>query len=375
MLNEVKKQYQSYLERKERARKERGETVLISDEIELSENIKEPFRFGVIGTGYVFDRWVKDVQRIPKTANISIKGVASGKSNTAMEKVKKYHLEELYPSFEEMLKDEEIKAVYVATPNQLHHQHVIQALRAGKHVLCEKPIAVNTRELREMYDAADNERVFLMEGLWTRTLPIIRELAAVVENGLIGSVKFIETSCCNANTPDKYPAMFSAEKAGGALMDVGCYGLHFVRMLTHDRELEVKCSSIILNGVDTTSTMLLSSNDRMAIVSQSIGSAGGARAVIHGTKGSIEVPLFLFPSRFTVTEDNGFKHHYQYERDAVERPIGYAYEVVHFADCVRTGANESNLIPRADTLLVAEQMEKARQLCGIKLGSEIDYHG
>ncbi len=368
LYDDAKRQYQKYLAKREAAEKERGETVVVSDTLGTAA---VPLCFGVIGTGHVFDRWMHDVQMLPASAGVRVKGVVAGRSDAAQKKAQQYDIPTVYPDYASMLQDEEIRAVYVATPNHLHREHVISALRAGKHVLCEKPIAVNTTELQEMYEAADAADCFLMEGMWMRTLPMIRELVKVVQSGEIGAVRCVETACCNSNSMEAFPALYSAEKAGGALMDIGCYGLHFVRLLfSGDPEMKGYAISSP-TGVDHTSSVMLRYDDSVAVVTQSIGAAGGARAILHGTKGSIEVPLFLSPEGFTVTGMDGFKTHYRYEKEKEARPIGYAYEILHFAECISKGLRDSDLIPRSETLAVAAQTEQIRKENGIRLGGEL----
>jgi predicted dehydrogenase len=123
-------------------------------------------------------------------------------------------------------------------------------------------------------------------------------------------------------------------------------------------------------GVDHTSSALLHYKDSIAVITQSIGAAGGANATLHGTKGAVEVPMFLSPAGFTVIDANGFKPYYRYEKEKNARPIGYAYEILHFADCIDKGLRDSEWIPRSETIAVAEQMEQIRRENEIILGSE-----
>lgn len=357
------------LEKRASAARARGNTVIVSRALPVEA---VPLCFGVIGTGHVFDRWMHDVQLLPASAGIHVKGAVAGHSDTAQKKAQKYGIGMVYPDYVTMLQDPDIQAIYVATPNHLHKTHVIQALQAGKHVLCEKPIAVNTDELREMFDAADAADRFLMEGLWMRTLPMIQELVKVVQSGEIGAIRYIDTSCCNSDDPEQYPSLFSAAKAGGALMDVGCYGLHFIRLLLNG-EPELSCQTLTANyNVDHTSSAMLRYENALAVVTQSIGAAGGAKAFLHGTRGSIEIPMFLSPEGFTVKTVNGYQTHYCYEKTKRDRPIGYAYEILHFAQCIHAGLRNSDLIPSSETFVVAQQMEQIRKKDGIKLGRELE---
>ena len=125
------------------------------------------------------------------------------------------------------------------------------------------------------------------------------------------------------------------------------------------------------SGVDRTSNVTLQTENTIANVIQSIGAAGGAYAAIHGTKGYIEVPMFLSPSEFTVFSPNGDKKIYKYKNSKEKRPIGYAYEILHFADCLRSGKYDSELIPTSETVAVASEMEQARKQCGVYLSGEV----
>lgn len=369
IIRDLKKEYQHHLEKKQMQLKETGKTILVADDIQVGELPESVLNFGVIGTGHVFDRWIHDFLLLPESLKLNVKGIFSYDLKAAREKAEKYGIRKIYGSYTEMLDDPEIDAVYVATPNQYHHDHVIEALSKGKHVLCEKPVAVNIKELTEMYDAADQANRFFMEGLWMRTLPLIRQLAEIVSEGVIGDVTLIETSCCNANDPLIYPSLFSPEKAGGALMDVGCYGLHFIRLFIKDKCELVSSTIKSESGVDVVSAAVLTTERNMAVITQSICAEGGAQAVIHGTKGSITVPRFLFPASFTVNQQDGFKTHYKYKEK--KNPfIGYAFEIVHFADCIRSLKYDSELIPREDSLYIVSLMEQIRKNSNILLGSE-----
>ena len=154
-------------------------------------------------------------------------------------------------------------------------------------------------------------------------------------------------------------------------MDVGCYGLHFARLFLRGEPALRSIALLAPTGVDHTSTATLRCADSIAVITQSIGSAGGARAILHGSNGSIEVPLFLSPAEFTVTAPDGFKTYYRYAAPKEKRPIGYAYEILHFAKCVQQELRDSDLIPRSDTIAVANQMEQIRKENEIILGSEL----
>lgn len=330
-----------------------------------------PLRFGVIGAGKVFDRWMKDLLRIPEACGISVLGLYDGALELAKAKAERYGIPRFFPSYKELLADPEIDAVYVATPNHLHTPHAIEALSAGKHVLCEKPIAQNSAGLEWMLAAAEARNVFLMEGMWMRAVPLIRLLRQLVEEGIVGPVAYLTADCCNPYDPAALPALFSREKGGGALMDVGCYALHFAHLFYRGVPELRAAAKPAETGVDLTSSAVLSFPEGIAVLTQSLGAAGGARAVLHGTKGWIEIPRYLdSPSEFTVRFPNRQPIQYRYALPREKRPIGYAYEITQFADCVRQGERSCELVPTEATRLVAKEMEEIRRQCGIRFAGE-----
>ena len=371
IVTQVKRRWQRSLENKRRRLLEKPVPREIPDELGCEVPADRPLRFGVIGAGKVFDRWMKDLLRVPEACGISVAGLYDGAPELARAKAETFGIPRCFSSYQELLADPEIDAVYVATPNHLHAPHAIEALAAGKHVLCEKPIAQNPAELERMLETAAAHDVFLMEGMWMRTVPLIRLLQRLVSEGIIGPVGCLSADCCNRYDPAANPTLFSPEKGGGALMDVGCYALHFAHLFFPGVPELRAAARPAETGVDLTSSAVLRFPEGIAVLTQSLGCTGGARAVLHGTKGWIEVPRYLdSPSEFTVHLQNQQPIRYRYALPREKRPIGYAYEIVHFADCLRRGERSCALIPTEETRLVAREMEEIRRQCGIRFAGE-----
>ncbi len=371
LLLRIKRRYQKHLERWRQHALQKPEIHDIADVLRCETRPDVPLRFGVIGAGKVFDRWIKDMLRIPAECQISVIGIFDGSEALMRAKADAYQIPVCYDSYEALLSDPAIDAVYVATPNYLHAPHAIQALNAGKHVLCEKPIALNCDELDRMYRAAREHDVFLMEGMWMRTLPLMRQLRQLLAEGVIGEVRYLQADCCNHNDPASYPAMFSREKGGGALMDVGCYALHFAHMVFAGDPSLQSAAKLTDSGVDLTSAASLCFPNGIAVLTQSLGCLGGAQANLHGTTGWIHIPRYLdSPSEFTIYRADGSRAVYRYSLPRDQRPIGYAYEILHFADTVRGMRRECGLIPSETTKLVAKEMEQIRISCGVSFAGE-----
>ena len=141
----LKSQYQKLLEYRSRKYLEKPIYIPVSSDMLFHARPEKPLRFGVIGTGHVFDRWMHDMRMLPAEAQISVHAVTARDPERIRGKAEKFGIRTIYNSYEAMLADPLIDAVYVATPNHLHSAHAVQALRAGKHVLCEKRVCV-TRE-------------------------------------------------------------------------------------------------------------------------------------------------------------------------------------------------------------------------------------
>ena len=367
----AKRRYREYLRNKQLRLFETPVVREIPEELGCEAPKDRPIRFGVIGAGKVFDRWMNDMLRVPKECGICVKGIFDGSPELSWAKAEAYGIPKCCSCYEELLSDPEIDAIYVATPNHLHAGHSIEALSAGKHVLCEKPIARNTAELDRMFEAAEASGVILAEGMWMRTLPLIRLLQKLVGEGIVGKIRFISADCCNNDDPSAYPAMFSREKGGGALMDVGCYALHFAHLFFSGVP-DIRASAVLAeSGVDLTGSAVLTFPDGIAVLSQSLGCTGGAKAVLHGTEGWIEIPRYLdSPSEFTVRFPNKQPIVYRYALPREKRPIGYAYEITRFADRIRSGERGCGIVPYDDTKLVAAEMEEIRRQCGVVFTGE-----
>ncbi len=371
LLKFVKKGYQKHLERSAQKKLDRPDIYLIHDDLMCEATHSDPLHFGAIGAGKVFDRWMKDMLMIPDELNISVKGLYDSSAELMHKKSAEYGIPVCYDSYESMLSDPQIDAIYVATPNFLHAPNTIQALQAGKHVLCEKPIALNCTELDQMYRAAESHGVFLMEGMWMLTIPLMRLLSQLLTEGIIGDIRYLQADCCNNDSPTDYPALFSKEKGGGALMDVGCYALHIAHIAFAGQPAISSAAALADSGIDLTSAIVLKYNSGIAVLAQSLGCVGGAHCAIHGTKGWIQIPRYLdSPSEFTVHASNGKRTVYRYPVPREQRPIGYAYEILAFADSIRSGRLSCPLIPKESTKNVAMEMEQIRRECGVYFAGE-----
>jgi D-xylose 1-dehydrogenase (NADP+, D-xylono-1,5-lactone-forming) len=191
--------------------------------------MSDPVRWGVVGCARIAINQV--IPGILQAPGAELVAVASRTPAKAAETAARFGVRKAYGSYEELLRDPEIEAVYIPLPNHLHRPWSIAALQAGKHVLCEKPIALNATEARQMQQAAQETGRYLLEGFAYRFGPIIRKAMEIVHQGTLGELQMLHSSLNFALPQDPQDVRLQADIGGGALYDVGCYALNVQRML------------------------------------------------------------------------------------------------------------------------------------------------
>lgn len=177
-------------------------------------------RFGILGTGNIAGQFADG---LAGAARCEVVAVGSRSAASAEAFARERGVAKPQAGYEAVLADADVDAVYISLPNSLHHQWTLKALAAGKHVLCEKPLAVTTDQADEMFDAAERHGRLLVEAFMYRSHPMMKRVVAGVRGGAIGTVKLVRASFCyhTSNVADNI--RFNPALAGGALMDIGCY--------------------------------------------------------------------------------------------------------------------------------------------------------
>ena len=256
-----------------------------------------------------------------------------------------------YGAYEELLADDSVEAVYIGTPNSVHGPWSIAAARAGKHVLCEKPLGVSWAEAEEMFDAARDNGVLLMEAFMYRFHPRTRKLAELVAAGDIGAPTLVRSSFGFPLT-DSGNVRLSPELAGGALMDVGCYPVNAARMLAGP--VATVTASARWDGVDVTLAGVLEhEGGALSTISGSLASGRHNVLQVIGSDGLIDVPTAFTPpkdevSRLIVTRGT------EVEELLFEPVDQYTAEAEGFAACVAAGPDAD--LPR---MPVVESLDNA----------------
>ncbi|MDR2020061.1 MAG: Gfo/Idh/MocA family oxidoreductase, partial [Treponema sp.] len=254
--------------------------------------------FGIIGAGRIAEKFSLTFEGglVPGAV---VRGVASRDLNRARQFAVAHNIERS-GSYGELFDDPGIDAVYIATINTEHFRCCKEAIAAGKHVLCEKPLVMNVSDARALAAAAEEAGVFLMEAMWTRFLPAILKAEEWLKQGRIGNLRGLKASLCSNRNPDQYKRLFDPLMGGGALLDLGVYCLHLAKHFAGGRKmLDIKASVVSApGGVDLSDFMLLEYSDGFAAdLSCSIVFFAPNDAYILGDEGYIRIAPWFSSGR------------------------------------------------------------------------------
>ena len=190
--------------------------------------MKSKVRWGILATGHIAGVFAEGV-RDSKTGSLAAVGSRTPSSARAF--ARKFHVPKAFGSYAELLREPGVQAVYIGTPHPFHARWAIAAAKAGKHVLCEKPLAMSAREAEDMIQAAKRYKVFLMEAFQYRCHPQTAKVVDLIQKGAIGKVRRIQASFCFDAPYKPKGRLFNRELGGGSILDVGCYTVSMARLL------------------------------------------------------------------------------------------------------------------------------------------------
>lgn len=247
-------------------------------------------RWGILGTGNIARQFANGISGSQRG---QLEAVGSRTIDSARAFAGANRISRSYGSYEEVLRHAQVDAIYVSLPNSMHHEWTLQALNAGKHVLCEKPMASNANQARQMFAAAEQNRRMLTEAFMYRSHPLTHAVCNSIAAGEIGELRLIRTSFCYRTTRIADNIRFDPKLAGGGLMDVGCYCINFSRLFAAQEPVEMHIAGHVHErGVDDMAAGTLSFPSGV-IASFTCGMSLQAdnAAYLCGSEGYIEVPV------------------------------------------------------------------------------------
>lgn len=324
-----------------------------------------PVRWGIVGPGGIAQKFARDL-RVSEGGEL--RAVAGRDRFRAQEFTRRFGGELAFDDIRALADEPSVDIVYVATPHS-HHADIAEVLlKSGKPVLCEKPLTVNAGQARRLIGLARANRVFFMEGMWTRCLPVYRQIRQWMADGRIGRCRSVDSSFCVRGETDPDKRWLNPHLAGGGLLDLGVYNLAVTQLAIRSAPTQIQAlAGMSATGVDEWISVSLAYPDGpFARFACGFVAAGTNSLTIAGERGTIRVPAPFLCAQSAVCASDG-------EESAFEGPFlgeGFEFEINEAMRCLRAGELESPLIPLDDTLATMELMDQIRAQIGLRYPCE-----
>jgi predicted dehydrogenase len=351
-------------------------------------------RWGILGTGRIAQDFAKGLQSLP---DAKLWAIGSRNLATAEQFGHQFNISKTYANYESLVKDPDIDVVYIATPQERHKQDCLLCLNAGKPILCEKPFMLNAQEAREVITLAREKRLFCMEAMWMRFMPLVQRVKKSIDQGEIGTIRFL-TADFGYPVPFDPKSRFFSQSGGGALGDRGIYLLSLAFYLLGEPNSVTSQALFGETGVDEQSSFILNyAQGQQALLFSTLKTYTTNEAMIIGDRGKIKLAdPFYRPYQFSVTKypdiiTTGVEQKTHSQKKFIEalkqnsliqsfliklknflaqkatktifsppQGNGYHYEAIEVMQCLRNGQLESQIMPLDETVKIMEWMDKIR---------------
>jgi predicted dehydrogenase len=324
-------------------------------------------RWGIAGLGKIAHKFLNDLLLVD---GHQIVAVGSRSQEKAENFAHQYSISRAHGSYAELFADDSVDIIYISTPHHAHAEVAIRAMEAGKHVLCEKPLAVNEQQVRSMVEVARTQKVFLMEALWSRFMPAIREALRLVREEELGPVNYLSSNFAFYSNAPVEGRLFNPRLAGGALLDIGIYPVFLAYLfMGMPQSLSAK-ARFHPTGVDLQTSVVFEYEEGMAQLFAGLDSHSDMRSTIGGPQGSI----FLDP-RWHETEGFQWTDHRTGETRSYSFPKtgkGYSHEIEECGACIAAGKQQSDLWSWQNSLELIRLLDAIREQIGLVYPFEKD---
>lgn len=316
-------------------------------------------RWGIIGLGKIAHKFAEDIQKVP---NAELLAVASRSKAKADAFAKLYNAERAYDNYQLLADDPQVDAVYIATPHAFHKEDTLLCLNLKKAVLCEKPFAMNSMQVKEMIEAAKASETLLMEALWTMFLPHYQMVLKLIKEGAIGNITGLEADFGFKPHYDPESRIIKKELGGGSLLDIGIYPI-FLALSVLGMPDDIEASATFFDtGADSSCNMLFNyGNHVKAHLRSSFLEQTPTSATIFGDQGKMSIhPKFHAPSSFSIEKEGKIQKH-----DFEVSTNGYSFEIEHFSNLLLDGKTESPLMTFRTSEQLIQLLDTVRERIGL----------
>ena len=321
--------------------------------------------WGILGPGSISRKFAADLQR---AAGAKLVAVGSRDPDRAARFADEFGFRNSHGDYQSLAEDPEVDAVYIGSPHTFHAEHAILCLSHGKHVLCEKSLAINEAQAARMIETAAQKNLLLMEAMWTRFLPAIVRIRELLKEGVIGEPRMLTADFGFRAEFNSSSRLFNPELGGGTLLDLGVYPVSFASMLFGEPTAISGMANLGRTNIDEEAAIILHHRGgEMAVAATSFRVETPREAVILGTEGSIRIHCpWWAASRFTVRRGEEAK-------EVLEIPFqgnGYTHEAEEFMDLIRSDRRDSPIMPLDESLSVMRTMDALRRQWGVTYPGE-----
>lgn len=334
-----------------------------------TQRLERSLRWGVLGTGKIARIFADGIAR---SRTGSLQAVASRDSTRGESFARQYEAAAAYGSYHALLEDPDVDIVYVATPHPTHLELGRAAAAAGKHLLCEKPLAVNRRDAQSLIDCCGRDGVFMMEAFAYRCHPQTDRIRTILASGALGEIRYVEASFGYNAGPAPQNYLLRHQLAGGSILDVGCYLVSLIQLIAEAEPCEIGAVANV--GEDDrcdhyAAASLSFAGGLICQIACSIQVNQPNTLAIYGTGGQLVADSPWLPGRLgeptqiTVEDSDGRRT----ETFALEHDANlYSLEADHVADAVRAGARQSPAMTWADTVACMRTIDRWHEAIGVE---------
>lgn len=320
-------------------------------------------RWGILGLGGIANKFATDLLNV---SGANLYAVASRTQAKAEDFANKYQAQVAYSSYQQLVKDKNVDAIYIATPHALHQENTLLCLKHGKAVLCEKPFAMNASQVNTMIASAKQNNTLLMEALWTYFLPHFQFVLTELANKTYGNVIKLEADFGFVREFNEDSRLFNKSLGGGSLLDIGIYPI-FAALSTLGTPNSIQASaSYFANGADSSCSMVFEYEHAKAILKSTLLEQTASQAIFYCDTGIIKINSgFHSPTTVTIINNNKEKVlDFGYHTNGYSTH-GYNYEIEHFNELLRQGKIESDIMSFKFSQQLITTLDEVRNLINL----------
>lgn len=324
----------------------------------------ETIRWGLIGPGKIAHQIAKDFA----LSGIKFQGVASRSPEKAAAFASEYGIPTIHNSYQELVADHEIDAVYIATVMSEHFANAKLALENGKHVLMEKAFTLNATQAKELVSLATANNLLLMEAMWSRFLPHYQRLLEIVESGDLGQIVSVTADHSLDIPPSRAIRLHDPALGGGALLDLGVYPISFSYFLLGN-PVEIKAVGVVKDGVDhSIAASFKFANGALGTITSSLRAEGDVTAEVVFTKGRISIERKFYEQEKMIVKDALGVVLEEFVPNAPGR--GMQLQAEEFEAVLKSGMRESTQMSNTATVEIMQIMDEIRNQIGLTFPGE-----